>query len=171
MGLIRCPDCGKDVSTSALTCPNCGRPIEIARQQKANRSCLLVGCGLPVVLALIAIVIGLCADAAKTPEERAADSLATLESTCSSNCVVRAPTGGESVVLAVSKSALDEMLSAGSDRAIAVMVLDGSAFLVPQNTSVSIVDRGFLVRKVLVLEGPMAGRTGWTPKEWVVGAR
>ena len=59
------------------------------------------------------------------------------------------------------------MISSGSDRAIAVMVINGSAVLVPQNTPVSIVDRGFGVRKVLVLEGPMFGRTGWLPSEWV----
>jgi hypothetical protein len=89
--------------------------------------------------------------------------------TCSSSkCVVRAPTGGEDVVLAVSKQSLTEMMNSGSDRAIAVMVLNGSAFLVAQNTSVSIVDRGFQVRKVLVLEGPMMGRTGWTLQDWVV---
>jgi len=50
--------------------------------------------------------------------------------TCSSSkCVVRAPTGGEDVVLAVSKQSLTEMMNSGSDRAIAVMVLNGSAFL------------------------------------------
>ncbi len=27
MGLIKCPDCGKDISTSAESCPNCGKPM------------------------------------------------------------------------------------------------------------------------------------------------
>jgi len=27
MALIKCPDCGKDVSTEAATCPHCGRPV------------------------------------------------------------------------------------------------------------------------------------------------
>ena len=27
MALIKCPECGKDVSTSAETCPHCGYPI------------------------------------------------------------------------------------------------------------------------------------------------
>ena len=60
------------------------------------------------------------------------------------------------------------MMSSGSDRALAVMVLNGSAFLVPQNTSVSLLGSGFGVRKVLVIEGSMTGRTGWTPKHRVV---
>lgn len=27
MALVRCPDCGKDVSTRASSCPNCGGPV------------------------------------------------------------------------------------------------------------------------------------------------
>lgn len=27
MSLIKCPDCGKEVSDKAPVCPNCGRPI------------------------------------------------------------------------------------------------------------------------------------------------
>lgn len=27
MALIKCPDCGKEVSNKAPVCPNCGRPI------------------------------------------------------------------------------------------------------------------------------------------------
>ena len=26
MALLKCPDCGRDVSTEAATCPQCGRP-------------------------------------------------------------------------------------------------------------------------------------------------
>jgi len=32
MALIKCPDCGKEVSTSAESCPNCGRPMSTAIQ-------------------------------------------------------------------------------------------------------------------------------------------
>lgn len=28
MALVRCPDCGRDVSTEAPTCPGCGRPMK-----------------------------------------------------------------------------------------------------------------------------------------------
>lgn len=27
MALLKCPDCGRDVSDQALACPNCGRPV------------------------------------------------------------------------------------------------------------------------------------------------
>jgi hypothetical protein len=32
MPLIKCPDCEKDVSDSAVSCPNCGHPINIQSQ-------------------------------------------------------------------------------------------------------------------------------------------
>ena len=121
------------------------------------------------VLILVAIAAGILlipnGSSVRKPSEQPSGSCS------SSKCVVRAPTGGESVVLAVNKESLNEMVSSGSDRAIAVMVLNGSAFLVPQNTPVSVVDRGFGVRKVLVLGGPTIGRTGWTVAEWVVDQR
>jgi len=31
MGLVQCPDCGKDVSTEAASCPGCGRPMRPAQ--------------------------------------------------------------------------------------------------------------------------------------------
>jgi hypothetical protein len=127
------------------------------------------------VLILVTILSGTVLIVALLAESRENESggdysrSVTRASTCSSeSCVVRAPTEGESVVLAVSKESLNEMMSAGSDRAIALMVLNGAGFLVPQNTPVSIVDRGLGVRKVLVLEGSMIGRAGWTLSESVV---
>ena len=35
MALINCPDCNKEVSTSAVSCPNCGAPVAAARETEA----------------------------------------------------------------------------------------------------------------------------------------
>ena len=32
MALIKCPDCGKDVSTKAVACPHCGHPVKTPGQ-------------------------------------------------------------------------------------------------------------------------------------------
>jgi hypothetical protein len=66
VALIKCPDCGKDVSDVAPSCPNCGRPImqtgpatehvgpatEVKREKKPNR--IAMGC-----LILLLVVVGL----------------------------------------------------------------------------------------------------------------
>lgn len=40
MPMIKCPDCGKDISDQAPQCPNCGRPIstQYQYQGQANQS-------------------------------------------------------------------------------------------------------------------------------------
>ena len=32
MGLIKCPECGKEISDMAQSCPNCGRPMQVCEQ-------------------------------------------------------------------------------------------------------------------------------------------
>lgn len=36
MALKQCPDCGKDVSTSAPACPGCGAPMTIDRESRGS---------------------------------------------------------------------------------------------------------------------------------------
>ncbi len=37
MALVKCPDCGKELSDQAVSCPNCGRPITTpAKQNPTN---------------------------------------------------------------------------------------------------------------------------------------
>jgi hypothetical protein len=79
MALARCPDCGKEVSSSAPACPHCGRPIVA----KKSAGCVGTGCAVFIVLALIGLVFGGIADSNKNSAERAAqaaaDSLSRLE--------------------------------------------------------------------------------------------
>lgn len=35
MALTKCPECGKEVSTSAETCPHCGYPLKVNQADKA----------------------------------------------------------------------------------------------------------------------------------------
>lgn len=60
--LIKCPDCGKEISRSALACPNCGRPMKAQPQvqregpflQTLNAGCVVV---VVIVLIVVAVVI------------------------------------------------------------------------------------------------------------------
>ncbi len=35
MAMIKCPDCGRQVSAMAETCPECGRPLRMSRKGNA----------------------------------------------------------------------------------------------------------------------------------------
>lgn len=39
MALINCPECGRQVSDSAVSCPNCGTPINKSNTQKFCKYC------------------------------------------------------------------------------------------------------------------------------------
>lgn len=77
MALVKCADCGKTVSASAVSCPNCGRPIAAnlaakaaAAKSRPNRAvfALIVG-GL-----LLALVIAIAASQSGRSSSSAATS-------------------------------------------------------------------------------------------------
>ena len=53
MALIKCKDCGYDVSTEAKTCPNCGAPTT---QKRKTESATSVARIILMVLAIFSIV-------------------------------------------------------------------------------------------------------------------
>lgn len=73
MAMIKCPECGKDISDTAASCPNCGyviktKPIDISPtmvpklHKKPIAGIMLIVTGIVAVLAgipLISIIIGI----------------------------------------------------------------------------------------------------------------
>lgn len=64
MALTTCPDCGKEVSTSAQACPGCGRPmsaVSVTAKEVKARSGIMdgvnIGCGIFIVLPIIIIIL------------------------------------------------------------------------------------------------------------------
>ncbi len=57
MALIKCPDCGKEVSDSAESCPGCARPIKAAKLGAAKGGSS--GCGGCAGLAFLTAIGGL----------------------------------------------------------------------------------------------------------------
>jgi len=55
MPLIKCPACGKDVSTQATSCPNCGHPVASGGDKPQKKSPL--GVVLATLLGLVVIAI------------------------------------------------------------------------------------------------------------------
>ena len=46
MGLIKCPECGKEVSDRAATCIHCGYPFESTHEKIANEKEIIIMSGL-----------------------------------------------------------------------------------------------------------------------------
>jgi hypothetical protein len=70
MALIRCPDCGNNVSDSAPTCPHCGRPIAKPKAVKASKPAA-GGCGSLIIAAIALVVVvsamSKCSDDSPSP--------------------------------------------------------------------------------------------------------
>ena len=60
MALVACPDCNKEISTSAPTCPNCGRSFTtvspVVNTQPSKDGCLK-GCFGKVVIAVLLVIL------------------------------------------------------------------------------------------------------------------
>ena len=66
MALIKCPECGKEVSSGAASCPNCGHPISgqtlLVKKEKKKGSCLGRIVGFIVFFILVGVGIGALSD-------------------------------------------------------------------------------------------------------------
>ena len=69
MALVKCEDCGREMSSDAVACPQCGKPNKQA-QHKAENSKQAVGCAfmlgglvlfvfLPPIVASAVFIVGL----------------------------------------------------------------------------------------------------------------
>jgi len=59
MSLVKCPDCGNDLSTSATACPRCGRPTAAGERFFARHKVL--ASAIRIILMLLAIFVALFA--------------------------------------------------------------------------------------------------------------
>lgn len=57
MALLKCPECGKDVSSSAQTCPSCGHPLKKRKKEKKKGSCLTKILGVIIVFFVLVFAI------------------------------------------------------------------------------------------------------------------
>lgn len=62
MALIKCPECGKEVSSGATSCPNCGHPISPQKgtvtvvKEKKKGSCLSKIIGFILIIVILAAI-------------------------------------------------------------------------------------------------------------------
>ena len=78
--------------------------------------------------------------------------------------------GAEAVYVAVSKGETDAVVTAVNRKDAAgleAMAQSGKAFRVEPGTPVRVIGESFNERRVEVTEGPLKGREGWVPFEWL----
>jgi len=166
-----CPYCAEQILLSAVKCKHCGEFLDPAlrtsaqqvsqpAQQKKRSGCSGLGCAF-VFIASVALAIFFIINSFDTsepsPSSVSIGSAGRLD----------AETSGTDIILAVSKSACDDMCVAGSDKALALMVLNGKCFLAPKGTRVQVLEKSSGASRVMVLDGPTIGREGWCLSKFV----
>ena len=59
MALIKCPECGKEISSNAVTCPNCGNPVpKKLCDVSIERSSGFIGGGLSCMVYIDGVLLG-----------------------------------------------------------------------------------------------------------------
>jgi hypothetical protein len=78
--------------------------------------------------------------------------------------------GRSTALLSLTKEdshALARALASGVANAVEALIRDGKLMETKQETSVKVVAESFNERRVEILSGPLAGREGWVPQEWL----
>ena len=62
MALIRCPECGAQVSDKAASCPQCGHPIHVHKNTKLMQTLHVGWLGIAIIALIVALfaMIGTC---------------------------------------------------------------------------------------------------------------
>ena len=185
MSLVKCPDCGNDVSTRAATCPQCGAPVANAQQSAKDEPDPSLPVDTPaymakssevsdpqarglkqtevliLVLTVIAVIYGLSAGYSPSGE-RPTTSTATI----APGREARLSMG----LMFTTESALAEARDASDHkRQIVALTMAGHVIGVDPGTRVSILDSSVWndSYKIRILEGEMIGRTGYVPRSAV----
>lgn len=58
MALVKCKECGGEVSTEATACPKCGAPVKAAYAPRAKTSPITLGCAGIIVLGVAMSIVG-----------------------------------------------------------------------------------------------------------------
>ncbi len=113
--------------------------------------------GAAIVVALLWTVVAY--NVSTAPKPRPATVTADTQTRKASSDTV-------SGLLAVDEAAYNEMISAqyaGDKAALLRLGVDGRVFMVEPGTPVRTIDGGMFKKRVSVLSGNHAGRTGWVP--------
>jgi hypothetical protein len=177
--LVRCPDCGREISRLAPCCPQCGRPFRRAKVSK-RANALLSGCVLISVTLLLCVVAFVLVFGGALLTNQASRDRGSASSSSDPRPGEEAQLKGlglrNGVWLALDENSWDAMLDAqnegakegpGAGSALFRLAQAGKVRIYPIGTRVRVLKSGFGSRLVEVLEGPDRGDRGWVQSELV----
>ena len=141
--LISCPDCGRQVSKSAVQCPSCGHPFRASAKGKSSISC----CGLISAAIFVAVVGFISEFLALTPKGNlpAPGQRPSPSSTPKiGDPVMLEVPGNARVYLATKDEAFDEMIDAQNANSWDLMnrlISQGKVVAPPNGTKGVLVNR------------------------------
>jgi len=56
MALVRCPECGKEVSSDAQHCIHCGKPLKKKKGSSIGNACILI-IAVPIIIVVIGLIV------------------------------------------------------------------------------------------------------------------
>jgi hypothetical protein len=59
MAIIKCKECGSEVSNKAENCPKCGNPINVKSKEGCFLQTLNMGCMIIVIVFVIVIILSI----------------------------------------------------------------------------------------------------------------
>lgn len=156
MALLKCKECGNEISTKAESCPKCGAKTGPSKAGSTN-----IGCGALILGAFIVVIFA----GIFSPDDSTTTSTPTSSAPSAhvGDDVVLSVSSGD-VVVCVSKEAYDKFvkLAVAKDYlGMGQMEVAGQLFRVPSGTKAKIIDSGFERRQVRIMEGASFGRAGW----------
>ena len=163
MALVKCHECGHEISTSAESCPNCGAKRKKSLGQKE------VGCGaLLLVVIGFAVIASLFDDGDEQRTRPTSTPSSSPSRSVGSDVVLRVNNGD--VVVCTSKDAYDEFLQLAVAKdylGMSQMEAAGRLFRVPSGTKARVIGTGFEKREVRIMDGENFGRSGWVTSSLV----
>ncbi len=166
MALIKCHECGREISTSAESCPNCGAKPKKSQESLARKE---LGCGALLLVVVGFAVVASVFDDGEEQKTRPISMPSSSSSTSVGSDIVLRVNSGD-VVVCASKDAYDEFqkLAVAEDYVgMAQMEAAGRLFRVPNGTKARVIDTAFEKREVRIMDGEHTGRSGWVTSSLV----
>ena len=188
MALIKCRECGREISSKSAACPGCGAPVKPKTNVAAG---CLATVGIVVLIGILSQKHSSTAPGGSSTSQSSYSvgspprSVTTPSPTPSRQIVHTGEIGvlragsSSTVILGSDKGANEELtkMAVNHDQeGFGMMLLSGRAFAVPTGTKVRVLDTIFTFGilptslHVRVVEGKYYGRDGFVPFEWVVPA-